>query len=104
MSATATPTLTLSFVATLVAKPEHADDVADLLRQAASLAQDEVGTIVWYALRTDATTFWIVDAFETEQARQAHINGPIAAALGANAHLFAEAPVIRPGDVLAVKA
>lgn len=98
-----TATLTRSFVATLVAKPEHADDVAKLLGQAAEMAQAETGTIVWYALRSDETTFWIVDAFETEDARQSHINGPIAAALMANAHLLAEPPVIRPADVLAAK-
>jgi quinol monooxygenase YgiN len=99
-----TPTLTLSFVAKLVAKPDMAKEVADLLDQARSLAGQEPGTVVWFALRTDHATFWIVDAFASEDDRQAHINGPIAAALMANAdRLLAEPPTILPADVLAAK-
>ena len=79
--ATTTPTLTLAFVAKLVAKDDTAGDLADLLTGALELANAEAGTVVWFALQTDATTFWIVDAFATETARQAHIEGPIAAAL-----------------------
>src|SRR5947199_10507346 len=99
---TATPTLSLSFVAKLVAKPDTAAEVRALLTSAADLANQEAGTVVWFALRTDPTTFWIVDAFATEADRQAHINGPIAAALMENAErLLAAAPEIRPADVLA---
>ena len=104
MPSTSTPTLTLSFVVKLVAKPEAADEVAGLLNQALSMAEQEAGTVVWFALRTDETTFWIVDAFATEDARQAHLSGPIAAALMANAdRLLAEPPTILPADVLAAK-
>ena len=104
MSTTSTPTLTLSFVATLTAKPDAAEELAAFLGKAAEMAQAEVGTIVWYAMRTDATTFWVVDAFETEEARQRHLNGPIPAALKANAErLLAAPPTIRPADVLAAK-
>lgn len=104
MPATTTPTLTLSFVAKLVAKPEKASEVAGLLSQALSMAEQEAGTVVWFALRTDESTFWIVDAFASEEARQAHITGPIAAALMANAdRLLAEPPTILPADVLAAK-
>ena len=101
---TTTPTLRLSFVAKLVAKPEAADELAGLLGDAARLADEEAGTVVWFALRSDATTFWIVDAFATEDARQAHLAGPIAAALLANAdRLLAAPPEILPADVLASK-
>lgn len=104
MPATTTPTLTLSFVAKLVAKPEKASEVAGLLSQALSMAEQEAGTVVWFALRTDESTFWIIDAFASEEARQAHITGPIAAALMANAdRLLAEPPTILPADVLAAK-
>jgi quinol monooxygenase YgiN len=104
MSATSSPTLTVSFVAKLVAKPDTAGELADLLRQALTMAQDEAGTVVWFALRSDETTFWIYDAFATEDARQAHINGPIAAALMANAdRLLAEPPMILPAEILAAK-
>jgi len=101
---TATPTLSLSFVAKLVAKPDTADEVRALLESAVELANQEAGTVVWFALRTDATTFWIVDAFASEADRQAHINGPIAAALMENAdRLLANAPEILPADVVAAK-
>src|ERR687891_493490 len=99
---TSTPTLTVAFVAKLVAKAETAEEVAMFLASAVELANDEAGTIVWFALRTDVTTFWIVDAFASEADRQAHIDGPIAAALMANAdRLLAEAPQILPAEILA---
>jgi quinol monooxygenase YgiN len=104
MPATSTPTLTLSLVVKLVAKPETASELAGLLDQARSMAEQEEGTVVWFALRTAESTLWIVDAFATEDARQAHLTGPIAAALMANAdRLLAEPPTILPADVLAAK-
>src|SRR3954452_21091030 len=100
----ATRALTHAFVARLVAKSETAAEVAGFLAGAVDLANDEAGTIVWFALRTDETTFWIVDAFPNAEARQAHIEGPIAQALMANAdRLLAEAPEIMAADVLASK-
>jgi quinol monooxygenase YgiN len=68
------------------------------------LAQAEPGTISWYAARTSETTFWIFDTFPSEGARQAHINGQIAAALTAKAdELLAQPPEILAADVLASK-
>jgi quinol monooxygenase YgiN len=97
-------TVTLAFVAKLVARPGLEQDVADLLTGAVDLANDEAGTVHWFALRTDQSTFWIVDTFASEDARQAHITGPIAQALMANAdRLLATAPEIMPADVLAAK-
>ena len=102
--ATTTPTLSLAFVVRLVAKDDTAGEVADLLTGALEMASAEAGTVVWFALRTDETTFWIVDTFATEEARQAHITGPIAAALMENAdRLLAAPPEILPADVLAAK-
>jgi quinol monooxygenase YgiN len=93
-----------AFVARIEAKPEKAEDVAELLTGALALAQAEQGTVDWYAARTSPTTFWIFDAFGSEEARQAHINGEIAAALTAKApELLAEAPEILPAEVLAAK-
>lgn len=102
--ATTTPTLTVSLVVKLVAKDETAEEVGEFLAGAVELANDEAGTIVWFALRTDQTTFWIVDAFSSEVERQAHLDGPIAAALMANAErLLAAPPEILPAQVLAAK-
>ena len=93
-----------AFVARIEAKPDRADDVATLLTGARSLAEAEPGTVDWYAARTSPTTFWIFDTFGSEDARQAHINGEIAAALVAKVDDFLAAPPeILPADVLAAK-
>jgi len=98
----ATPTTAL--VVRLVARPETRDEVAGFLAGAVDLAKAEPGTTVWFALRTDESTFWIVDAFPGASERQAHLDGPIAAALMANAdRLLAAPPEIFPADVLASK-
>jgi quinol monooxygenase YgiN len=84
--------------------PDKADDVAALLTSALPLAEAEPGTVDWYAARTSPTTFWIFDTFESEDAREAHINGEIAAALMAKAdELLATPPEILAADVLARK-
>ena len=93
-----------AFVARIEAKPEKAEEVAALLTGALPLAQAEQGTVDWYAARTSPTTYWIFDTFGSEEARQAHINGEIAAALMAKAdELLAGPPEILPADVLAAK-
>ena len=93
-----------AFVARIEAKRDKADEVAALLAGALPLAEAEPGTVAWYAARTSPTTFWIFDTFGSEDARQAHINGEIAAALMANAdELLANPPEILPADVLASK-
>jgi quinol monooxygenase YgiN len=93
-----------AFVVHVEAKPDKAEAVAELLTGALPLAEAEEGTVNWFAMRTSETTFWIMDTFETEDAREAHINGQIAAALMAKAdELLASPPQIMPADVLAVK-
>jgi quinol monooxygenase YgiN len=68
------------------------------------MAQEETGTVKWYAWRTGETVFGIFDTFETEEARDAHLNGSIAAALMANAdRLLAKPPLIEKLDILAEK-
>lgn len=96
--------VSVALVARLVAKPDRAEDVAEFLASALPMAEQEEQTIAWFALRTDETTFWIVDAFPGDEGRQAHLDGDIAAALMANAEeLLAEDPQIMPADVLAAK-
>jgi len=95
---------TVALVVRMQARPETRDEVAQFLTGALELANAEAGTPVWFALRTDDTTFWIVDAFPGAAERQAHLDGPIAAALLKNAdRLLATAPEILPADVLAAK-
>lgn len=86
------------------AKPGKEEEVAQFLRSALPLAQQEPDTIAWFALRLGPSTFGIFDAFPDESGRQAHLTGPIASALMAKAsELLASPPVIEKVDVLAVK-
>ena len=98
------PSSEYALQARLQAKPEKADEVAAFLESALPMAEDEAGTTTWFALRLDETTFGIFDTFPDEEARQAHLDGEIAAALMANAdELLAEDPQIEEVDVLAAK-
>lgn len=88
----------------LEAKPGKEQVVADFLTSALSMAQDEPDTATWYAIQLGPSTFGIFDTFPDDAGRQAHLNGPIAAALMANAKdLLASDPVIEMVDVLAAK-
>ncbi len=95
---------TVALVVKLVAKAETAAEVAQFLTGAVEMANAEAGTPVWFALQTDDVTFWIVDAFPSDAERQAHLEGPIAAALMANAdRLLASPPEILKANILAEK-
>ena len=99
------PTKKIGLLARIEAKPEYADKVEAMLRDAVSLAEQEQHTVTWYSFRQDATTFGVFDTFEGEDGRQAHLNGRIAAALGEMAQtMLSSAPVIVPVDVLSYKA
>ncbi len=94
----------LALFARLEAKPGKQDEVAQFLQKGLELARQESTTPLWFALRVGPTTFAIFDAFADEAGRQAHLNGPIAQALMANApHLLASPPVIEPLEVLGSK-
>ena len=76
----------------------------DFLAAALPLANAEAGTTAWFALKFGPSTFGVFDAFADETGRNAHLNGPIAAALMANAAaLLSEAPKIEKIDLLAAK-
>ncbi len=94
----------LALFVRLEAKPGQEAAVADFLAGALPLANAESGTTAWFALKFGPSTFGVFDAFENEAGRTAHLNGPIAAALMANAAaLLSEAPTIERVDLLAVK-
>jgi quinol monooxygenase YgiN len=93
-----------ALLARLEAKPGKEAAVKDLLVSAVALANQEARTTVWFALKLGPSTFGVFDAFADEDGRQAHLNGPIAQALIANAPvLFSTSPKIDPVDVLAAK-
>jgi quinol monooxygenase YgiN len=88
----------------LEAKPGQEKALESFLTSALPLANQEMFTPVWFALKIGPSTFGIFDAFADESGRKAHLTGQIAAALMAKAgELLAVAPTIEQVDVLAVK-
>ena len=97
-------TIKLGILALLEAKPGKGDDLGGFLRSGRELAVREEGTVTWYAFKVGDTTYGIFDTFETEDARQAHLNGEIPKALGqVGSELLASDPDIRTIEILAVK-
>jgi quinol monooxygenase YgiN len=97
-------TVTLGILALLEAKPGKGDELAAFLKSGRDLAVAEEGTVTWYAFKISDTSYGIFDTFATDDARTAHINGQIPAALAqVSADLLAREPDIRPVNVLAVK-
>src|SRR5437588_11288479 len=94
----------LALFVRLEAKPGKEAEVESFLRGGLPIVQNEPATIAWFAIRLGPTTFGIFDAFLDEAGRQAHLSGPVAAALMAKApELLATPPVIEKVDVLAAK-
>jgi quinol monooxygenase YgiN len=96
-------TVTLGLLAQLEAQPGKGGELGAFLQAGRTLALAEEGTVTWYAFKLDDTHYGIFDTFETEAARQAHIDGEIPKALAAVAEdLLASEPDIRAIDVIAV--
>jgi quinol monooxygenase YgiN len=96
--------LTVGLFARLEAKAGKENELAAFLETGLALANQEVTTPVWFALRLGPSTFGIFDAFTGESGRQAHLNGPIAKALFAKApELLSKPPAIEQVDVLGAK-
>lgn len=97
-------TIDRGLLAILEAKTGKGDELAAFLQEARELAAIEEGTVTWYAFRLSETTYGIFDTFAGEDARQAHLNGQIPAALGQIApEILGTDPDIRQVDVVAVK-
>jgi quinol monooxygenase YgiN len=98
------PMYTVALFARLEAKAGKEKDVAKFLETGLALANQEVTTPIWFALKLGPTTFGVFDAFTNESGRQAHLNGPIAKALMAKApELFSKPPAIEQIEVLGAK-
>jgi quinol monooxygenase YgiN len=94
----------LALFARLEAKPGKEAAVAKFLETGLALANQEATTPIWFALKLSQTTFGVFDAFHDENGRQAHLAGPIAQALMAQApELLAAPPVIERIEVLGLK-
>lgn len=93
-----------AILARLEAKPGKEQEVADFIKSALPLAEQEARTVKWYALQIGPSTFGIFDTFENEDGRKAHLGGEIAKALMAKApELLASDPVLEMVNLLAVK-
>lgn len=94
----------VALVVRMVAKSGKEEEVAKFLAGAAPLARGESFTPAWFALRTEPSVFYIVDAFANDEDRAKHLSGEIAKALmGKASELLAESPKIEKADVLGVK-
>ena len=97
-------TVTLGILALLEARAGKGDELAAFLKAGRDLAVAEEGTVTWYAFKISDTRYGIFDTFATDDARTAHINGQIPAALAqVSADLLARAPDIQPVNLVAVK-
>jgi quinol monooxygenase YgiN len=94
----------LAIWAEVEAKPGKEQAVAEFLKSAQSLAEQEPETLTWYAVKLGGAKFGIFDTFANEKARGAHLNGEIAKALFAKAQeLFVREPQVHKIEVLAAK-
>jgi quinol monooxygenase YgiN len=90
----------------LQAKPGKEKEVADFLRSAVPLVNDEPGTVSWFAIQQGPSSFAIFDTFDDEAGRDAHLNGKVASALMEKikaGDLFAKTPEIHKLEILADK-
>ncbi|WP_461163114.1 putative quinol monooxygenase [Arthrobacter sp. R4-81] len=85
-------------------KPGKEQEVWDFLNGGREIVLDEPGTRTWYAFRASETTLGIFDTFDTEEDRQAHLNGAIPTALSEHGPaMLAGDPNIRMIELIAVK-
>ena len=66
-------------------KPGEENALAGLLEQATTMGHEEELTPLWFAVRFDPAAYAVFDAYPDETGVQAHLAGPIAAALMADA-------------------
>lgn len=94
----------LALLAQLEAKPGTGERLGAVLESVRALAAAETGTVSWYAFRISDTRFGILDRFETDEGRQAHLDGEIPAALSQVAVDLLAAPLdIQPVEIIGVK-
>ena len=95
---------TAGLLVVLEAKPGKETELATFLTDALPLVQQEPATTAWFAVRLGPTRFAIFDAFPDSAGRDAHLAGPVAAALMNQAPaLLVRSPSIDQADILAEK-
>jgi len=97
-------TVKFGLLVQLEAKPGKGSNLGEFLEAARALALREEGTVTWYAFKINDTAYGIFDTFDTEPARDAHLNGQIPKALGKIVpEMLAGDPDVQAIDVIAVK-
>ena len=92
----------IGLLVTLEARAGKEAEAEAFLKSAQPLAQNEKGTLKWYAFKIGPARFGIFDSFANEAGRNAHLTGEIAKALGARAsELFAVSPQVEKVEILA---
>jgi quinol monooxygenase YgiN len=88
----------------LEAKPGQEAALAEFLKSALPIVEQEPATLTWYAMRLGPNVFGIYDTFTDDKGREAHLAGQVAAALMQKApELLASPPAIQKLEVLAAK-
>ncbi len=99
-----TMSVTKGVLALLEAKPGKGAELGAFLEAGRALAAAEESTVTWYAFKISDTSYGIFDTFDSDEGRQAHLDGEIPVALGQVADdLLAGSPDIRSVDIVAVK-
>jgi quinol monooxygenase YgiN len=96
--------ITRGLLVRMEARPGMDAEVEKFLRSALPLVQKEPATAAWFAIRFGRSEYGIFDVFPDDEGREAHLNGPVANALMAQADaLFVKQPDIYRLSVLASK-
>lgn len=98
-----TNTVTKGVLVRIEAKPGREQEVEDFLSGALPLALEEPATTAWFAVKLGPSTFGVFDVFPDDSGRDAHLGGPIAAALMGNVGELYDEPSLEKHDVLASK-
>ncbi|MEO7717354.1 MAG: antibiotic biosynthesis monooxygenase family protein [Capsulimonas sp.] len=66
-----------AFLVEMTAKPGKESEIEAFLEKEASLVRNEPGTLTWHAAKIEGETgvYRVFDTFDTEAARDAHMNG-----------------------------
>lgn len=96
--------MTSGLLTRLSARSDRDADVKNFLSSVLAMAEQEPDTTASFAVRFGRGDYGIIDIFPDEAARQAHLDGPVAAALQEQrSNLFDDDPHIQKLEVLADK-
>jgi quinol monooxygenase YgiN len=85
------------------ALPGKEDEVMEFLETGRALVNQEPATTAWFAILFGPSTFGIFDVFPDDAGRDAHLSGPVAAALGEQTGTLFSEPTIERLDIQASK-